>query len=84
VIRATLLHAAALACFFAGLFFVTQAYTMAFHGVYLDCFGGGCGLRTYGEPTPSAVLYGSLLAFAALATFYAGRLAFRAGRRSAS
>lgn len=85
MIRATLLHAAALGCFFAGLFFVTQAYTMAFHGVYLDCFGGqGCGLRTYSEPTVSAALYGTLLALAALGTFYVGRLAFRAGRRSAS
>ena len=49
--RATLLHVAAFACFFVGLFFVSQAYTMAFHGVYLDCFGGGCAPRTFGEPT---------------------------------
>ncbi|HYD57995.1 MAG TPA: hypothetical protein VEB41_13920 [Burkholderiales bacterium] len=82
--RATLLHVAAFACFFVGLFFVSQAYTMAFHGVYLDCFGGGCAPRTFGEPTLPSALYGTLLALAALLTFYFGRLALKAGRRSAS
>lgn len=74
------------ACFFAGLFFLSQLYTMAFHGVYLDCFGGdGCALRTYGEqPTLASALYGSVLALGVLITFYLGLNAFRAGRRSAS
>ena len=72
---------AAIACFFAGLFFLAQAYTMAFHGVYLDCFGGGCAPRTYGEPTLVSALYGTVLALIALATFYAGVWALRSSRR---
>lgn len=75
-----------IACFFAGLFFLSQLYTMAFHGVYIDCFGGsGCALRTYGEqPTLAASLYGSVLAIGVLVTFYLGLSAFRSGRRSAT
>lgn len=72
---------AAIACFFAGLFFLAQAYTMAFHGVYLDCFGGGCAPRTYGEPTLTSALYGTVLAVIALLTFYAGLWALRSSRR---
>ncbi len=72
---------AAVACFFAGLFFLAQAYTMAFHGVYLDCFGSGCAPRTYGEPTLTSALYGTLLALVALGTFYAGLRALRSSRR---
>lgn len=72
---------AAIACFFAGLFFLAQAYTMAFHGVYLDCFGGGCAPRAYGEPTLTSGLYGSGLAVIALLTFYAGLWALRSSRR---
>ncbi len=71
----------AIVCFFAGLFLLAQAYTMAFHGVYLDCFGGGCAPRAYGEPTLPAMLYGSLLALIALLTFYAGVWALRSSRR---
>jgi hypothetical protein len=71
----------AMACFFAGLFFLAQAYTMAFHGVYLDCFGGGCSPTPYGEPTLDAMLYGSVLALGALGTLYAGLMALRASRR---
>lgn len=66
--------------FFAGLFFITQAYTMAFHGVYVDCFGGeppGCSLRVYGAPTFTSALYGTLLALGALTTFYLGARALR-------
>ncbi len=74
-------RAVAVACFFAGLFFLALAYTMAFHGVYLDCFGGGCAPRTYGEPTLTSALYGTLLALVALATFYAGLRALRSSRR---
>ena len=72
---------AAIACFFAGLFFLAQAYTMAFHGVYLDCFGGGCAPRTYGEPTLPRALYGTGLAVLALLTFYAGLWALKSSRR---
>ena len=71
----------AVLCFFAGLFLLSQAYTMAFHGVYLDCFGGGCAPTPYGEPTLDAVLYGTVLALGALGTFYAGRRVLRSSRR---
>lgn len=83
---ATAFRVLGVACFFAGLFFLSQLYTMAFHGVYVDCFGGsGCTLRTYGEqPTLTASLYGSVLAIGVLVTFYLGLSAFRSGRRSAS
>lgn len=83
---ATAFRALGVACFFAGLFFLSQLYTMAFHGVYLDCFGGsGCALRSYGEqPTLTSALYGSVLALGVLITFYLGLSAFRSGRRSAS
>ena len=65
-------------CFFAGVFFVSQAYTMAFMGAYLDCFyGEGCAMRIYGEPTLTAWMYGTLLAIFATATFYIGVKAFR-------
>jgi hypothetical protein len=81
-------RAAAGLLFFIGLFFVAQAYTMAFHGVYIDCFGaGGCALRTYGEPTVTSALYGTVLAIGATLTFYIGLRALRwpsGGRRKAS
>jgi hypothetical protein len=65
--------------FFAGVFFLAQAYTMAFLGMYIDCFGegAGCSLRLYGEPTLLSALYGSFLALCALVTFYIGVRAFR-------
>jgi uncharacterized protein (DUF2062 family) len=66
-------RAAGIVCFFAGVFFLAQAYTMAFMGSYLDCFHG-CSLRSYGEPTLDSMLYGPLLA---AAVFYVGQLAFR-------
>ena len=69
-----------LVLFFLGLFFVTQAYTMAFHGVYVDCFAPnvpGCTLSVFNEPTLTAALYGTVLAFAATATFYLGARALR-------
>ena len=72
---------AAIACFFAGLFFLAQAYTMAFHGVYIDCFPAdhsGCALRHYSaEPTLTSALYGTGLAAIALVTFYLGARALR-------
>lgn len=72
---------AGVVCFFAGVFFVSQAYTMAFNGAYLDCFhGDGCAMRIYGDPTLGAWLYGMALAFCATATFYIGVKAFRWGR----
>jgi len=75
-------------CFLAGLFFLAQAYTMAFLGMYLDCFGEspGCSLHLYAEPTLLSALYGSFLALCALVTFYMGvralrwRLKIRRGR----
>jgi hypothetical protein len=68
-------------CFFAGVFFVSQAYTMAFLGAYLDCFRSeGCAMRIYGEPTLTAWMYGTLLALCAMGTFYAGVKAFRSQR----
>jgi hypothetical protein len=71
-------RAGAVVCFCAGLFFLSQAYTMAFHGLYLDCFGGGgCAMRSYGEPTLTSALYGTVLALGALLTFYAGLKALR-------
>lgn len=66
--------------FCAGLFFVTQAYTMAFHGIYVDCFAQnvtGCALRAYSEPSLISVLYGTALALGALVTFYLGARAIR-------
>ena len=73
---------AAILLFFVGVFFLSQAYTMAFHGVYLDCFRGeGCSMQTYGEPTLTSALYGTVLALLALATFYAGLRALRSARR---
>lgn len=81
----SLARLAAVLCFMAGVFFLSQAYTMALHGVYLDCFsGGGCAMRTYGEPTLVSALYGTVLALGALATFYAGLRALRSSRRGAS
>ena len=77
----TAAEAGAMACFFAGIFFLAQAYTMAFHGLYLDCFGGGCSPTPYGEPTFTSAMYGTLLAVGALGTFYAGVLALRFSRR---
>jgi hypothetical protein len=79
--KARVKRVAAVACFFAGLFFLAQAYTMAFHGVYLDCFGGGCAPRTYGEPDLPSALYGTVLALIALGTFYAGLRALKSSRR---
>ncbi len=79
--KARVAVAIAVLCFFAGLFLLAQAYTMAFHGVYLDCFSGGCAPRTYGEPTLASALYGTVLALIALGTFYAGRRALRFSRR---
>lgn len=76
--RQGMVRAAGIACFFAGLFFLAQAYTMAFQGAYIDCFQEhGCGLRLYDEPTLVSVLYGSVLALLAAATFYIGAKAFR-------
>jgi hypothetical protein len=72
---------AAVVLFFAGLFFLSQAYTLAFHGLYLDCLHSGCAPRHYDEPTLTAVLYGSVLAIGALLTFYAGLAALRSSRR---
>jgi hypothetical protein len=74
------IKAAGCLLFFAGLFFVTQAYTMAFHGVYVDCFAQdvrGCALRVYGEPTLTSALYGTVLALGATVTFYLGVRALR-------
>jgi hypothetical protein len=70
---------AGVACFFAGLFFLAQAYTMAFLGMYIDCFGAspGCSMRAYAEPTIPSALYGSFLALCALGTFYIGVRALR-------
>ena len=70
----------AVVCFFAGLFFLAQAYTMAFHGVYIDCFGGarlGCSLTPYGEPTLTSAFYGTVLAIGAAVTWYIGTRALR-------
>lgn len=69
----------AIALFFAGIYFVAQAYTMAFHGIYIDCFSGqgGCGLRPFTEPSLPAALYGTFLAVGALVTFYLGVRALR-------
>ncbi len=75
-------RAAGVACFFAGLFFLAQAYTIAFHGMWLDCFeGDGCSMRPYGEPTLTSALYGSFLAIGAGITFYVGTRALRWPRR---
>jgi hypothetical protein len=64
--------------FFAGLFIIAQLYTMAFHGMYIDCFGeGGCSLRSYGDPTLPSALYGTVLAIGAVVTFYIGLKALR-------
>jgi hypothetical protein len=68
---------AGLVCFFAGEFYLAQAYTMAFMGSYIDCFGGGCALRSYGEPTLVSALYGTVLALLAAVVFYIGQKAFR-------
>ena len=72
-------RAAGVVLFCAGVFFVAQAYTMAFLGMYIDCFGDhpGCELRFYAEPTLLSVFYGSFLAFGALVTFYLGIRALR-------
>ena len=70
--------------FFTGLFFVAQAYTMAFHGVYLDCFAEktpACVLRPYNEPTLTSVLWGTVLALGATMTFYLGNRALRWTRK---
>jgi hypothetical protein len=87
-VLAGIARAAAGLCFFIGVFFVAQAYTMAFHGVYIDCFGeGGCALRPYGEPTVTSALYGTVLAIGAMLTFYIGLKALRwpsGDRRKAS
>jgi hypothetical protein len=64
--------------FFSGLYFISQAYTMAFHGIYIDCFSGsGCGLRHFSDPTLLSALYGTVLALVALVTFYLGTRAIR-------
>ena len=66
--------------FCAGLFIVAQAYTMAFHGIYIDCFapdGSGCALRHYADPTLPSALYGTGLALLALLTFYLGARTLR-------
>ena len=71
---------AAMLLFFAGLYFIAQAYTMAFHGIYIDCFAAsdaGCSLRHYAEPTLTSALYGTALAAVALLTFYLGLRALR-------
>jgi hypothetical protein len=71
-------RAAGVVCFFAGLFFLAEAYTMAFLGMYIDCFGdSGCTLHLYGEPTLLSALYGSFLALGALVTFHLGIRALR-------
>lgn len=71
-------RAAGVLCFFAGVFFLAEAYTMAFLGMYIDCFSEpGCVLRLYGEPTLLSVFYGSFLALCALVTFYLGIRALR-------
>jgi hypothetical protein len=72
-------RAAGALCFFAGIFILAQAYTMAFHGIYLDCFDGaaGCSMRAYGKPTLLSALYGSGLAAMAAATLYVGLRALR-------
>ena len=70
-------------CFFVGIFFLAQAYTMAFHGMWLDCFEGeaGCTMRAYGEPTLPSALYGTVLAICATITFYIGVRALRWTRK---
>ena len=70
------MRAAGIVCFFAGVFFLAQAYTIAFMGSYIDCLKG-CALRSYGEPTLDSVLYGPILALLAAAVFYVGQRAFR-------
>ena len=71
-------RAVGILCFFAGLFFLAQAYTIAFHGMWLDCFeGDGCSMRPYGEPTLPSALYGTFLAIGAGITFYVGTRALR-------
>ncbi len=75
-----LARAAALLLFFAGLYFLAQAYTMAFHGIYIDCFapdGSGCSLRQFSDPTLTSAMYGSVLALVALTTFYLGARVLR-------
>ncbi len=73
-----LVRAAGILCFFVGVFVLAQAYTMALHGMWLDCFAAsGCALVAYGEPTLPSALYGSVLAVAATATFYTGVKALR-------
>ncbi len=71
----------ALLLFFAGLYFLAQAYTMAFHGIYIDCFAadasGWCALRQFSDPTLTSALYGTVLAAVALLTFYLGARALR-------
>jgi len=75
-------RAAGVVCFFIGVFFLAQAYTMAFQGAYIDCFhGDGCSLRPYSEPTLASALYGTVLALLAAATFYVGQKAFRWEKR---
>jgi len=69
-----------LVLFMVGLYFVAQAYTMAFHGIYIDCFapdGSGCALRHFTDPTLPAALYGTVLALIALGTFYLGARTLR-------
>ncbi len=71
-------RAAGVLCFFAGIFVLAQAYTMALHGMWLDCFAeSGCVLVAYGEPTLPSALYGTVLAIAATITFYIGVKALR-------
>jgi hypothetical protein len=72
-------RAGGVVCFFAGIFFLAQAYTMAFLGMYMDCFGNspGCSMRAYEEPTLLSALYGSFLALCAVVTFYVGIQALR-------
>jgi len=62
--------------FFAGIFFLALAYTMALQGLYVGCFadgeGVGCRLRFYGEPTVSSALYGTVLGAMAFITHHVG------------
>ena len=75
--------------FFAGIFILAIAYTMALQGVYVDCFAAGgegaaCGLRFYGEPTVSSALYGTFLGVAAIVTYRIGLETFLRLRETAA
>jgi len=75
--------------FFSGTFFLALAYTMALHGIYVDCLAGGgesagCALRFYGEPTLGSALYGTLLGVAAIITYHIGLETFLRLRETAA